>query len=93
MMHEVPEIVIYTGLAFLLLALLLSFVRLVRGPSVNDRIAAMDLIASIVTGFIIIYSMLWKSEFYIDVVIIISLISFIGTVAISTYLRQKRKSS
>ncbi|WP_057953350.1 monovalent cation/H+ antiporter complex subunit F [Salinivirga cyanobacteriivorans] len=91
-MHEIPEIVIYTGLAFLLLALLLSFVRLVRGPSVNDRIAAMDLIASIVTGFIIIYSMLWKSEFYIDVVIIISLISFIGTIAISTYLRQKRKS-
>ncbi len=89
MTANVPNIFIYTGLIFLLIALVLSFARLVRGPSVNDRIAAMDLISSIIIGFIIIYSVLLKSEFYIDVVIIISLVSFIGTVAISTYLKQK----
>lgn len=89
MTTDIPNIFIYTALIFLLIALLLSFVRLARGPSINDRIAAMDLISSIVIGFIIIYSVLLKSKFYIDVVIIISLVAFIGTVAISTYLKQK----
>jgi len=75
--------------AFLLTALILSFTRLVIGPSVNDRIAALDLIASIVIAFILVYSIIIKQALYIDIAITISLISFVGTVAISTYLKQK----
>ncbi|MCG8581375.1 MAG: monovalent cation/H+ antiporter complex subunit F [Bacteroidales bacterium] len=71
----------------MLIAMLLAFVRLVRGPSMYDRIAAMDLIASITMGFILIYSIAIKNGMYVDIAIIISLISFIGTVAISTYLK------
>jgi multicomponent Na+:H+ antiporter subunit F len=80
----------YAAFAFLLIALVLTFLRLVRGPSVNDRIAAMDLTASIVMGFVLVYSVLVKKEIYFDIAIVISLISFIGTVAISTYLRLKQ---
>ena len=76
------------SLLFLLIALLVTFIRLVKGPSINDRIAAMDLIASIVIGFILVYGLLIKNDLYIDIAIVISLISFVGTVAISTYLKQ-----
>lgn len=74
---------------FLLIALLLTFIRLIKGPTINDRIAAMDLIASIVIGFILVYSIAIQQGIYIDIAIVISLISFVGTVAISTYLKQK----
>lgn len=78
------------SLFILLVAFALAFYRLVKGPKINDRILALDLIASIVMGFILIYSVLIKKVVYFDIAIIISLISFVGTVAISTYLRQKR---
>jgi multicomponent Na+:H+ antiporter subunit F len=86
----IPETVQIIAFAFLLVALVLSFLRLLRGPAVNDRIVAMDLIASIIMGFILLYSVLIRRAIYFDLAIVISLISFIGTVAISTYLKQKR---
>lgn len=78
-------------IAFLLLlaAMMVAIVRLLKGPSVNDRIAAMELISSIIMGFILVYSVMINKSVYLDVPVIISLISFIGTVAISTYLKHK----
>jgi len=74
----------------LLLAFLLAFIRLLKGPKMSDRIVAMDLIASVTMAFILTYSILVKKEIYFDIVIVISLVSFIGTVAVSTYLKQKK---
>lgn len=89
MTFEGLNITAFICFALLLLGFTLSFARLVKGPSVNDRIAAMDLIASIVIGFTLVYSVFIQEEMYIDIVIVISLISFVGTVAISTYLKVK----
>lgn len=89
MTAELPQIFVSISFSLLLLALILALVRLIKGPSINDRIASMDLIASIVIGFILVYSVVINKAMYIDIVIVISLISFIGTIAISTYLKQK----
>ena len=83
-------IAIFTGFAMLLIAFLLVFIRLTKGPDVSNRIAAMDLTASIVMAFVLLYSIIIKNAMYFDIVIVISLISFIGTIGISTYLKQKR---
>jgi multicomponent Na+:H+ antiporter subunit F len=74
----------------LLLAFIFAFVRLLKGPDTSDRIVAMDLIASVTMAFILSYSVLVNNAVYFDIVIVISLISFIGTVAVSTYLKQKK---
>lgn len=74
----------------LLLAFVLAFIRMLKGPDMSDRIAAMDLIASVTMAFILTYSVLVNKAIYFDIVIVISLISFISTVAVSTYLKQKK---
>ena len=89
MTETVPDIVLYIAFAFLMSAMIITLVRLLKGPSVNDRIAAMDLIASVIMGVILVYSVLINNAMYFDVTLIISLISFIGTIAVSTYLKQK----
>ncbi len=89
MTEIVSDIVLYIAFTFLMTAMIITLIRLFKGPSVNDRIAAMDLIASIIMGVILVYSVLIKNAMYFDVPLIISLISFIGTIAISTYLKQK----
>lgn len=73
----------------LLLALVITMVRLFRGPSSSDRIISLDLVASVVMGFILLYSVLVNKGIYFDIAIVISLISFIGTISISIYLKQK----
>jgi len=89
MTEIVPDIVLYIAFAFLMTAMIITLARLLKGPSINDRIAAMDLIASIIMGVILVYSVLINNSMYFDVPVIISLISFIGTIAVSTYLTQK----
>lgn len=89
MEETVPDIVMYIAFTFLMTAMIITLIRLFKGPSVNDRIAAMDLIASIIMGVILVYSVLINNAMYFDVPVIISLISFIGTIAVSTYLKQK----
>ena len=86
---NVSNITLNIVFLFLLMALIISFIRLIKGPSVNDRIAAMDVIASIVMAFIIVYSIFTNNAKYFDIPVVISLISFIGTVAVSTYIKQK----
>jgi len=83
------SILINISLFTLLFAFILAFIRLLKGPTVNDRIVALDLIASILMAFILCYSVLISKAIYIDITIVISLISFIGTIAISTYLKQR----
>ncbi|MFW6290569.1 MAG: monovalent cation/H+ antiporter complex subunit F [Mariniphaga sp.] len=82
-------IVIIVAFAMLLAAMVLAAWRLMKGPSINDRIAAMEVIAVVVMGFVLVYSVLINNALYIDIPVIISLISFIGTVAISTYLKHR----
>lgn len=86
----VASIILYLIFAMLLFAFVLAFVRMLKGPDISDRIAAMDLIASVTMAFILSYSVLVNKAIYFDIVIVISLISFISTVAISTYLKQKK---
>jgi len=85
------NIAIFLALILLLMAMLISLYRLISGPTVYNRIVALDLIASIVMGFILLYSIVVNKALYFDVVIVLSLISFIGTVSISTYLKTKKQ--
>jgi len=87
---ELHSTLLYISFAILLLSMVITFIRLSAGPTVNDRVTAMDLIASITMALILIYSVLVKNRHYFDIAIIISLVSFMGTVAISTYLKLKK---
>lgn len=83
------QIAIFIAFGILLLAFVFALIRLFRGPSSSDRIVALDLIASLVMGFILLYSMLMDKEVYFDIAIVIAMISFIGTIGISIYLKKK----
>lgn len=77
-------------LAFLLLtlAVLLGLVRLVRGPTVLDRILAFDLIATSIVGMIALLSVKWRTPLYLELVLLFSLLGFVGTVAFVFHLHR-----
>lgn len=82
---------IATLIAFGLLAtgMVLAFIRLFIGPSVPDKIVALDLIASLSIGMVLTLVLYSGESVYLDIAIFIALIVFIGTVAISKYLKRR----
>ena len=83
------QISIFIAFGILLLAFVFALMRLMKGPESSDRIVALDLIASLVIGFILLYSILVNREIYFDIAVVIAMISFIGTIGISIYLKNK----
>lgn len=72
---------------FLLIAsFFLIMVRLLKGPSLPDRVISLDLLAFVALGIILLNMIITGEEEYLDIVIVISLVIFIATVAIAKYL-------
>ena len=78
-------------LGVLSLAALAGFVRLVRGPSLPDRVIAFDLMATVGVGISAVYSMAQDQPVFLDVAVVLALISFVGTVAFSRYIEERLK--
>ena len=76
-------------LPVLVLAVALSFVRLVRGPSLPDRVVALDLIGTLSIGVIAAYAVAWDESIFLDVAIVLALISFLGTIAFAYYVQRR----
>ena len=74
--------------AMLSLAFLLAFVRLARGPSVADRVVALDLIGVLSVGIIILYSVATGLPVFLDAAIALALVSFAGTIAFARYIER-----
>ena len=81
------EIVTQFALVTLGVALLIAVVRLVKGPTLPDRIVAMDLIGVLVVGLIVVLAASTGVRATLDAAIVIALIGFVGTVAYATYVR------
>lgn len=85
----IPEWVTLSSLIMISLGILLALFRLMKGPTLPDRIVALDLIAALSMGFAIVYAVSTSQVRYLDITAIVALVAFIGTVAYSTYLKKK----
>ena len=74
--------------AVLMAALLLTFARLVQGPTLPDRVVALELIAAIVVGIIGTYSIATGVPEFLDVAIVMALMAFLAAVGFARYLEK-----
>ncbi len=73
------------------ISVLLVFIRFFRGPSISDRVIAVDLLVTIGIGIIAIYSILTHQPTFLDIALILALIGFLATVAYSYYIQIRKK--
>lgn len=73
-------------LALLGVALLLTLARLVKGPSLPDRILALDTLYINAIALIVLLGIWEGSDLYFEAALLIAVMGFIGTVAITKYL-------
>ncbi|MCJ2513090.1 MAG: cation:proton antiporter [Candidatus Thermoplasmatota archaeon] len=70
----------------LLICVIMSIIRVVRGPTAPDRIVGLDTINTIVISSMVIFGAAFREVIYIDVAIVYALLSFISTLFIAKYL-------
>lgn len=84
MLETVSQITLVT----LAVALLIAFVRLVKGPTLPDRIVAMDLFGVLAVGLIVVLAAGSRVHATLDAALVIALIGFLGTIAYATYVER-----
>ena len=62
--------------------------RLLKGPSLSDRVVALDALSLLLVSFLVLYSVASGVGSYLDVAIVLSLVAFLGTVAFARFVER-----
>lgn len=77
---------IWLSLALLVLSFLVTVARVIRGPTLGDRVVALDMLVGIAIGFIAVIAIKTGFTLYIDVAIALGLVGFLATVALARFI-------
>ncbi|MEL6977425.1 MAG: monovalent cation/H+ antiporter complex subunit F [Pseudomonadota bacterium] len=78
------------GFAAFILAVAIAFVRLARGPSLPDRVVALDMMTVLIVGFCGLFALSTGDMAFLDVALVLSVIAFLATVALARYAERRR---
>ena len=91
------EKIMYLSLALFMVAIALLLYRMVKGPSLPDRAIALDTIGVNLISAIAIVSIVLNTKAFLEAILILGILAFIGTIAFSKYIERgvivERKSS
>ncbi|MFD0869365.1 Multiple resistance and pH homeostasis protein F [Chlamydia abortus] len=80
--------ILLISLFIISLATLGCMYRLLKGPSMADRIAALDSIGINLLAMVAVLCMLQKTQAYLETILLIGILSFIGTTAFARYIER-----
>lgn len=91
------DMILKTSLVLFMLATALTLYRVIKGPSLPDRAIALDTIGVILISAIAIVSIILKTKAFLEAILILGILAFIGTIAFSKYIERgvivERKST
>jgi multicomponent Na+:H+ antiporter subunit F len=82
------ELILKISLFLLILSILAALYRVIKGPSMADRVQALDTISITIIAGVAIYSVLFKSHAILEVILLIGILSFIGTIAFARFIER-----
>lgn len=74
------------ALAVLPLSFMIAVIRVILGPTLPDRVVALDMLVSIAIGFIAVIALKTGYNLYIDIAIALGLVGFLATVAFARFV-------
>jgi multicomponent Na+:H+ antiporter subunit F len=80
--------ILFISLCILALTILLNLYRVIKGPTSSDRIQALDSIGINIIASIGIFSILFHTRAFFDLMLLIGILSFIGTIAFARFIER-----
>ena len=84
-----PSIPFLIALTMLAAAAGMTFIRLAKGPTLPDRVIAIDLIGVLLVCLLVLMAGATAQQAFLDVAMVVALISFVGTVAYAQYIERE----
>lgn len=81
-------IFIWIALIIIIVSMVGLLYRIFKGPTIPDRLVALDAIGVMFISATALLSILFKTEFFFEVILLIAILSFIGTVAFSKFIEK-----
>ena len=72
----------------LLVSLFIVLVNFLRGPTLTDRVIAFDVLSIMSLAMLVILSLYFKREIYLDIALVFGLIGFLGTAIFGRYIEK-----
>lgn len=88
---ELLSIATMIALILLGLALLISVIRVIIGPTLADRVLALDLLTVIAMGFVGAVAIRTGLTLYLDIAIGLALLGFLATIAFTRYMLSRHR--
>jgi multicomponent Na+:H+ antiporter subunit F len=92
---ETTLLTVVAGVSLTLVAvsLLLGFVRVLRGPSLPDRVLALDMIGLASVSVIVLIALMSDQPILMDAAIALALVSFLGTLAFARFIERRDRGN
>lgn len=81
-------IFIWIAIALITMAMIGVSYRLVKGPNASDRVIALDTIGVLLICVVGLYSIIIGTTFFLEIILLVAILSFIGTVAFSKFIEK-----
>lgn len=82
------EIILTISLVLFGIAIAITFLRIVIGPTFPDRVIAMDVVGVNLISAMAIISILFKTRAFYDVILVLGILAFISTISFSKFLER-----
>lgn len=82
------DIMLITSLSLFGLAIFITLIRIILGPSLPDRVIALDMIGVNLISGIAIISILLGTKAFLEVILILGILAFMSTIAFSKYIER-----
>ncbi|GAA5077506.1 cation:proton antiporter [Roseibacterium beibuensis] len=87
---DILSIAVDVAFVMVMLGVALAFIRLIKGPSLPDRIVALDMMTVQIVSFCGLYAILSGDTAFVDVAIVLALVGFLATVALARFVDRRR---
>lgn len=82
------DVILSISLILFGIATVITFIRIIIGPSFPDRVIAMDVIGVNLISAIATVSILFKTRAFFDVILVLGILAFISTISFSKFLER-----
>ncbi|ACR80740.1 MULTISPECIES: cation:proton antiporter [Kosmotoga] len=82
--------ILFIFLVLVALGFILALFRVFVGPTVPDRIVALDTLNVIVTGAIALFALIENNELFLDIALAYAILAFLETVVVARYLEGRK---
>ncbi|MEM1360450.1 MAG: cation:proton antiporter [Pseudomonadota bacterium] len=84
-MSGLVPIAVNISFGLIILSILLGFYRLARGPSLADRVVALDMMTVSIVAFCALFAIRTDDTVFLDIALVLALVGFLATVALARF--------